>query len=262
MRFITIFRSDAPPSGPPSAEHIAEMQKQIEEAVAAGAMVTTGGIGFRETTGGRITLEKGKVTVETPPRDHGGGGDGGWMAAGGFGIVNAENREALVEQMTKQIRTMGDGSVEFVEYKQFYPAAEQTFAPPSSEAMPSGVIPYLAFDGASEVVEFYKKAFAAREVARMYGEDGKRIMHCQLEINGGGLMLADNFVEYGMGPVQRSQSDTMQLVVADGDAWWERAIKAGCKEKMPFAVAPWGDKYGQMTDPFGVTWAINSPQQR
>jgi PhnB protein len=53
----------------------------------------------------------------------------------------------------------------------------------------------------------------------------------------------------------------MLLVVADGDAWWSRAIEAGCKEKLPFAVAPWGDKYGQLVDPFGVTWAINCPKK-
>jgi PhnB protein len=87
-------------------------------------------------------------------------------------------------------------------------------------------------------------------------------MHCHLEINGGGLMLSDNFPEFGLPPVQRSHSDVMQLVVADGDAWWDRAIKAGCRQKMPFAVAPWGDKYGQLTDPFGVTWAINSPPKK
>jgi uncharacterized glyoxalase superfamily protein PhnB len=63
----------------------------------------------------------------------------------------------------------------------------------------------------------------------------------------------------GLPPVQRSGSYTMQLIVADGDRWWQRAIDAGCKEKMPFALAPWGDKYGKLTDPFGVTWALSSP---
>lgn len=96
----------------------------------------------------------------------------------------------------------------------------------------------------------------------MPAEDGKRIMHCQLEINGGSFMLADNFIEYGMGAVQRTASYVMQLVLADGDAWWDRAIKAGCTERMPFAVAPWGDKYGQMVDPYGVTWAFNTPAKK
>jgi PhnB protein len=87
-------------------------------------------------------------------------------------------------------------------------------------------------------------------------------MHCHLEINGGALMLGDHFPEMGLPPVQRSSSDIMQLVVVDGDAWWRRAIGAGCTAKLPFAVAPWGDEYGQLTDPFGVTWAINSPAKK
>lgn len=257
MRFISIFRSKVAPSGPPKPEHIAAMQKQIGEAVAAGKMVTTGGIGFREKTGGRVTNDKGRMSVEAPPQ-----GDGGWMSAGGFSIVNAGSREELIEELKKQLEFMGEGTVEFCEYKQFFPAAEQTIARPASTEMPSGVVPYLSFDGASAVVDFYAKAFGAKEIARMYGQDGKRIMHCQLEINGGALMLSDNFPEFGLPPVQRSVSYTMQLVVPDGDTWWGRAIKAGCKAKMPFAIAPWGDKYGQMTDPFGVTWAINTPAKK
>jgi uncharacterized glyoxalase superfamily protein PhnB len=262
MRFISIFRSKAAPSGPPKPEHIAAMQKQIGEAVAAGKMVTTGGIGFREKTGGRVTNDKGRMSVEAPPHDKDGMGDGGWMSAGGFSIVNADSREQLIEELKKQLEFMGEGTVEFCEYKQFFPAAEQTLAPPASTTMPSGVVPYLSFDNASDVVAFYIKAFGAKEIARMYGQDGKRIMHCQLEINGGAMMLSDNFPEFGLPPVQRSTSYTMQLVVADGDAWWDRAVKAGCTPRMPFGLAPWGDKYGQMADPFGVTWAINSPAKK
>jgi uncharacterized glyoxalase superfamily protein PhnB len=48
-------------------------------------------------------------------------------------------------------------------------------------------------------------------------------------------------------------------MVVDGDAWWTRAAAAGCKETHPFGAAPWGGRYGQLVDPFGVTWAINSP---
>lgn len=261
MRFITIFRQDPNATGPkPSEEEMAkhreEMGREIGQAIAAGTMITTGGIGLRETTGGRIHNAGGRITVEAPPK-----GDGGWMAAGGFGIVEAASRDELIEQLSRQILKMGEGSVEFVHYHQFYPAPDASFAPPTSTAFPAGVIPYLTFDNAAEVIDFYKTAFGAKEIARMFGQDGKRIMHCQLEINGGGLMLADNFVEYGMPPVQRSSSYVMQLVVPDGDAWWESAIKAGCTARMPFGVAPWGDKYGQLADPFGVVWAINTPAQ-
>jgi uncharacterized glyoxalase superfamily protein PhnB len=257
MRFITIFRGNGDaPSGPPDPQHIAEMQAEIEKAVAAGTMVTTGGIGIRAQTGGRISNDGGKITVEAPPK-----GDGGWMAAGGFGIVNADSREELIEQLKKQIKVMGEGSVEFCEYKQFYPAPEQKF-PSGVQEAPRGVVPYLSFEGADAAIDFYKKAFGAKEIARMFGQDGKKIMHCQLEINGGALMLADNFPEFGLPPVQRTSSDMMQLVVEDGDFWWNRAVAAGCTPRMPFAVAPWGDKYGQMSDPFGVFWAINSPAKK
>jgi uncharacterized glyoxalase superfamily protein PhnB len=262
MRFVTIFRNDPnskapPPSAEEMAKHREEMGRQIEAAVAAGKMISTGALGYRETTGARIINKGGKITVEAPPT-----GDGGWMAGGGFGIVEAASRDELIEEMKKQILMMGDGSVELIHYNQFYPAAQATFAPPTSTDFPAGVIPYLSFDNASDVVAFYIKAFGAKEIARMYGQDGKRIMHCQLEINGGALMLSDNFPEFGLPPVQRSVSYMMQLVVPDGDTWWDRAIKAGCKAKMPFAVAPWGDKYGQMADPFGVTWAINTPAKK
>src|SRR5262245_5538645 len=135
MRFITIFASSEPPKGPPSPEHIATMQKEIGKAVESGVMVTTGGIGLRAATGGRVTLAKGKISVEAPPQ-----GAGGWMAAGGFSIVNSESRESLIEQLKAQLQMMGDGTVEFCEYKQFFPAAEQTMAPPASTTMPSGVV--------------------------------------------------------------------------------------------------------------------------
>lgn len=259
MRFITIFRSSSPPSGPPSPEHVAAMQKQIGEAVAAGVMVTTGGIGFREATGGRITLDNGEVSVEAPPRDT--SGDGGWMAAGGFSIVNAESRDALIAQLKQQLQVMGDGTVEFCEYKQFYPGRDQKVsgeaAPPRS--LTAGVVPYLNIDGASEAAAFYGRAFGAKEIARMPGQDGKRLMHCHLEINGGSLMLADNFPEMGFPPVQRTLSDVMHLIVEDGDAWWSRAIGAGCKQEMPFERAFWGDRYGVLSDPFGVRWALVEP---
>jgi PhnB protein len=256
MRFITIFRSKGgAPSGPPSAEHIAAMRAEIGKAAESGVMVTTGGIGLRAQTGGRVTRDGDSFTVEAPPA-----GDGGWMAAGGFSIVNAESREALIEQLKHQLTFMGEGTVEFCEYKQFFPAAEAKLSPPQAAgAMPPGVVPYLAFDNATEVIEFYKRAFGATEVTRMHAADGKRIMHCQLEVNGGGLMVADTFPEYGLPPVQRSASYTMQLLVADGQAWWDRAVAAGCTVHMPFELAPWGDRYGQVKDPYGVTWAMNTP---
>lgn len=256
MRFLQIVVSHA--SGPASPEHRAQMNKAIQEKIAAGNMLATGGLGKRATAAARVIRKNGEVSVEDPPK-----GDGGWMAAGGYSIAHFDSKEEAIAQAKTTLEMMEEGVLELIQVSELHPQPNSTSpAAASSPVMPLGVVPYLSFDGASEASAFYQKAFGAREITRMPGSDGKRLMHCHLEINGGALMLADNFPEMGFAPVQRSGSYTMQLVVADGDAWWNRAVQAGCKEKLPFAVAPWGDKYGQLTDPFGVTWAINCPAKK
>jgi len=254
-RYLQITTASAPRGGPPDPKHIAQMRKIMEEAAAKGTLLATGGIGKRTTNAARVIRKDGKISVEDPPKD--GAAGGGWMAGGGYALTRFDTKAEAVADAKSKLEFMGDGMVELIEIKEFYPGEAA-----ASPTVPAGVVPYLSFDGASEAAAFYAKAFGAKEIARMPGEDGKRLMHCHLEVNGGALMLSDNFPEYGLAPVQRSDSYTMQLVVADGDAWWNRAVKAGCKEKLPFNVAPWGDKYGQLTDPFGVTWAINSPAKK
>lgn len=118
-----------------------------------------------------------------------------------------------------------------------------------------GVIPYLRPANAAESIDFYKKAFAATEVDRRPTDDG-RVMHCHLQINGGALMMSDAFPEHGY-PFEGYKGVMLTLVVADGQAWWDRAVAAGCSVVLPFDVQFWGDRYGQLTDPFGVSWAIN-----
>ena len=122
----------------------------------------------------------------------------------------------------------------------------------------TGVIPSICVEPAAEAMEFYKRAFGAKELSRIPAEDGRRIMHGHLEINGGGLMLSDPFPEQGY-PFQPSPSYVLQLVVDDGQAWWDRAVAAGCEVTLPFELAPWGDRYGQLRDPYQMTWAINAP---
>lgn len=124
-----------------------------------------------------------------------------------------------------------------------------------------GVIPYLNVEGAAAASEFYQRAFGAREVFRMPAEDGTRLMHCHLEINGGALMVSDCFPEMGM-PLQRSNSFTMHLNVEDVQAWWDRAVAAGAEVVMPLEVMFWGDRYGQVRDAFGVNWSMGEPAER
>lgn len=120
-----------------------------------------------------------------------------------------------------------------------------------------GVIPYIGLDGAGAAADFYAKAFGATEAReRVLADDGKRYMHIQLVINGGSLMLSDAFPEWGR-PWQPSSSYTMQLLVEDIDAWFDRAVAAGCTVTQPVELMFWGDRFGAVKDPFGVEWAFN-----
>ena len=121
-----------------------------------------------------------------------------------------------------------------------------------------GVIPYIGMDGkAGEAADFYVRAFGARDLGRLPGEDPGRLMHCQVEINGGALMMSD--MRAPDAPVQKPQGFHLQLVVGDGDFWWNRAVEAGCKVVVPFEKMFWGDRWGLLTDPYGLSWSIDEP---
>jgi PhnB protein len=122
----------------------------------------------------------------------------------------------------------------------------------------NGLLPYLQVDGAAKASEFYQRAFGAKEVNRHPLDEQGRTMHIHLYVNGSSLMLADAYPEYGH-PLEKPQAFTLTLTVEDIDAWWDRAVAAGAEVVMPIEVMFWGDRYGQLRDPFGVLWAMNSP---
>jgi PhnB protein len=127
-----------------------------------------------------------------------------------------------------------------------------------------GVAPYLTIrerQGA-QAADWYGRAFGAREQARMPAEDGVRLLHCHLEINGGSVMLADDFPEFhGLMDAPSPSGVTLHLEVDDADAWWARAVAAGAEPRMELHDAFWGTRYGQLRDPFGHTWSISSPSR-
>jgi PhnB protein len=125
-----------------------------------------------------------------------------------------------------------------------------------------GVIPYLALPGqAGAAADFYMRAFGAKDIGRMPFEDRPgQFMHVQVEINGGALMLTDHEMMSsavgGTDPIPRGH---LQLVVPDGQAWWDRAVAAGCTVVAPFERQFWGDTWGLLSDPFGLKWAVLTP---
>ncbi|OYY69110.1 glyoxalase/bleomycin resistance/extradiol dioxygenase family protein [Sphingomonas sp. 28-63-12] len=127
-----------------------------------------------------------------------------------------------------------------------------------------GLTPHITIAGnrAAEAIAFYVAAFGATEHERLLADDGQRLMHADVLINGGLLMLNDDFPEYhgpadvGAGP---PSGVTLHLQVDDADAWFARAVQAGARVKMPLADQFWGDRYGQVVDPFGYVWSIGAP---
>jgi PhnB protein len=121
-----------------------------------------------------------------------------------------------------------------------------------------GVVPYLSVNGATKAAEFYTRAFGAQEVARYPLDEKGRTCHLHLYINGSSVMLSDPFPEYGHG-LERPQAFNLTIQVEDIDSWWQRAVEAGATIVMPVERMFWGDRYGQLRDPFGVLWSINEP---
>ena len=125
----------------------------------------------------------------------------------------------------------------------------------------SGLTPHLSIGGgrAAEAIDFYKAAFGAEEMMRMPADDGKRLMHAHLKVNGASLMLADDFPEYSGKEAGAPEGVSLHLRVPDADAAWQRAIDAGASIKMELVDQFWGDRYGQVEDPFGHRWSIGAP---
>jgi PhnB protein len=123
----------------------------------------------------------------------------------------------------------------------------------------TGVTPHLSVKGGKAAIAFYKQAFGAEEVLIMPAKDGERLMHAHLKINGASVMLADEFPEYTGAPYPPPAGVTLHLQVDDADKWWNRALEAGATVTMEIGEQFWGDRYGQVRDPFGHMWSIGSP---
>jgi PhnB protein len=125
---------------------------------------------------------------------------------------------------------------------------------------------HLCVKGGSEALEFYEKAFGGVTRFRHMAEDGKRVLHANLAVFGGEIMLHDEFPEFGgdvLSPASRGgASMTININLkkpADVDAAISRAAAAGADITLPAQDAFWGSRYGKIGDPFGHVWAFNAP---
>jgi len=119
------------------------------------------------------------------------------------------------------------------------------------------VTPHLVVKNAAEAIPFYEKAFGAKELNRASGPGGG-IMHAEMQFGDSRVMLNDEFPDMGAFSPESLKGTpvVLHLFVEDVDAAFDRAIKAGCEPLMPLSNMFWGDRYGQVRDPFGHRWSL------
>ena len=132
----------------------------------------------------------------------------------------------------------------------------------STKPIPEGyhtLTPYLAVNDAAQAIDFYKKAFGAKERMRMEAPGGK-IGHAELEIGDSLVMLSDPFPQSTVKPPTEigGTSASIFMYVEDVDAVVQQAVDAGATVTMEVADQFWGDRFGSVSDPFGHTWSIAS----
>jgi PhnB protein len=130
----------------------------------------------------------------------------------------------------------------------------------ATQPIPEGyhtVTPYLAVEDATEAIEYYTKAFDAKERVRMETPDGK-VGHAELEIGDSLVMLSDPFPQASTKPPNElgGTSVSVFMYVEDVDAVVKQAVDAGAMVTMEVADQFWGDRFGSVKDPFGHLWSI------
>ena len=119
------------------------------------------------------------------------------------------------------------------------------------------ITPFLSLDKAADAIEFYKRAFGAKERMRMPMPDG-RVAHAELQIGDSIVMLSDMF-EQSQGKTPKAAGGTtvgLFLYVEDVDEVYKQAIDAGATSAQEPEDMFWGDRFGRVTDPFGHDWQI------
>lgn len=129
-----------------------------------------------------------------------------------------------------------------------------------SSPVPKGyhtVTPGLALRDTAGAIEFYKKAFGAKEIGRMPGPDGK-IMHAELKIGDSTIMVGEEMPQMVHQSPQTLGGTAVNLYVyvKDVDKAFDQAVNAGASVIMPVSDMFWGDRHGALKDPYGHSWGL------
>jgi PhnB protein len=119
------------------------------------------------------------------------------------------------------------------------------------------ITPHIVVDDAARAADWYSAVFGAEERGRVEVPGGK-LMQVELWFGDSPVMLADEFPDMGvLSPLSIGGTATvLHLTVDDVDAVWSRAVEAGAEIRQPLGDVFWGERYGQITDPFGHRWGL------
>jgi PhnB protein len=119
------------------------------------------------------------------------------------------------------------------------------------------ITPHIVVGDAAAAAEWYAAVFGAEERSRLEVPGGK-LMQVELRFGDSAVMLADEFPDMGvLSPVSVGGTATvLHFTTDDVDAVWQRAVDGGAEVRQPLGDAFWGERYGQITDPFGHRWGL------
>ncbi|MCY1081837.1 VOC family protein [Archangium lansingense] len=165
------------------------------------------------------------------------------------------------KKAAEKIRTAAKKVAKKVSTKMAAKKATAKKARAKAQPIPKGyhiLTPSIVVKGAKEAVEFYKKAFGAKEVGKAMTTPDGQILHGEFRIGDSIVMYSDEFPNMGSrSPLSvGGTSSSLLIYTRDADALYKQALAAGAKVAMPIADMFWGDRYGVVVDPFGHQWQI------
>ena len=133
-----------------------------------------------------------------------------------------------------------------------------------AKAIPNGyrsLTPSLTFKDSGKAIDFYKRAFGAKVLDFLPNPSGQGVMHATLQIGDSIVMLGDEMPNCKSAETLGGCPMSLYLYVEDADAAFKQAVAAGASAVMPVTDMFWGDRAGNIKDPFGYAWMIATHQQ-
>src|SRR3989338_722454 len=132
------------------------------------------------------------------------------------------------------------------------------------KAFPAGytsVTPSLTFKDSKKAIEFYKRAFNAKVLDVFPSPTGQGLMHATMQIGDAIIMMGDEMPQCQSAETLGGSPISMYIYVPNADAAFKQALAAGATVVMPVADMFWGDRAGNIKDPFGYTWMLATHTQ-